>query len=906
MRRFTLTLMTGAVLALALVVPSNEPLRAQNRLVAQDSGHAALGLALRRLSTAATFLQTTAHPDDENNGLFAWLSRGQGMRAVLFTMTRGNGGQNEIGPELFEDLAVVRTAELEAVHRYDGGEQYFARAVDFGYSFSVEETFRKWGKDEILGDAVRMIRTIRPDVITAMPPGGAGGGQHHQATALLTQEAFRAAADPTKYPDQIKEGLRPWAAKKLYFMAGFGGFMLPPPGMKVVNVDPNVYDPLLGRTYADIGAEARTMHKCQGAGQFLSFPGFSAAAQYRLADTIIPGEMDKTEAGLFDGIDTTLGALVSMAGPNPPPSLAAGVTAIADQAIRAQKAFASEGDNATIPAIVAGLAAVRSLRASLPSMGLSDAARYDIESRLVTKQKDFETAALLAAGVSLDAMSDDGLVYGGQPLKVTVVAVNRGPSSVEVAEVQLDGFTGSGTCKPATLAAGAVYTCASDVNVPPGAKLTAPYWKSMPDASRSIFEPEVAFGVPFSPTPFKATVRLKVADTKITTTAPVQYRYNTDIFAGEKRMELHVVPTFAVRVNPETAIVPAPAKAAVSSAKPAQGLVRTVFVTVINGTKAQASGSVSLKAPDGWQVVPASAPVSFSHEDEALTVRFNVKMPAAIAPGDYTLKATVTSPAAPGQVFDEGYQVVEYPHIQRHHVLHAAASVFKVQSVKTTPNVNVGYIMGVGDVVPDALEQIGAKVTLINSDELAWGDLSKYQVIFTGIRAYERRQDLRAHNRRLLDYAEAGGTVIVQYNKMEFNDAQFGPYPARVSSSRATDENAPVMVLVPNNPVFNLPNKVTEASWKGWVQERGLYFLGGKDDRYVDLLQIDEPFEYNKGLKKGALVEASVGKGRWLYLGLGLWRQVMYGTPGAYELLANMVNLGKVPVSAAELMPVKK
>ena len=329
-------------------------------------------------------------------------------------------------------------------------------------------------------------------------------------------------------------------------------------------------------------------------------------------------------------------------------------------------------------------------------------------------------------------------------------------------------------------------------------------------------------------------------------------------------------------------------------------------MTVINGTKSAASGSVTLAAPEGWQVTPASSPVTFSHEDEARTVRFAVKMPAALAPGDFTLKAAMTSPAAPGVTFDRGYQVVEYPHIQRHHVLHDAASAFKVQSVKTTPGVNVGYIMGVGDVVPDALEQIGAKVTLIDADELAWGDLSRYQVIFTGIRAYERRQDLRAYNRRLLDYAEAGGTVIVQYNKTEFNEAQYGPYPARVSSSRATDENAPVIMLVPNNPVFNLPNKVTDATWKGWVQERGLYFLGEKDAKYADLLQIDEPFEFNKGLKKGALVEAIAGKGRWLYVGLGLWRQVMAGTPGAFELLANMVNLGKVPVGAAELTAATK
>ena len=502
MKRSICVLVIGAMAALALSSSPLGVLRAQNRVVAQDTGHAALGLALRKLGTAATFLQVTAHPDDENSGLFASLGRGQGMRAVLFTLTRGNGGQNEIGPELFEDLAVVRTAELMAVHRYDGAEQYFGRAVDFGYSFSIEETFRKWGKDEILGDTVRMIRMIRPDVITAMRPDGTGGGQHHQASALLAQEAFKAAADPNRYPEQIKEGLLPWQAKKLYFMMGFGRMMQPPPGMKVVSVDANVYDALLGRTYADLGAEARTMHKCQGMGQFLPLPGPSAV-QYRLADSSIAGQVDKTETGLFDGIDTTLAELVSLAGPNPPQALTAAVSAIAGQAARAQQAFATEGDSATIPAITAGLTAVRALRAQLASIGLSEGARYDIDNRLDTKQKDFESAALLAYGVSLDVMSDDGLVYGGQPLKVTVLAVNRGAADVNVMQVGLEGFTNAGSCKPAVLAKGAVYTCASEAVVPAGAKLTEPYWKSIPGrlpfdlrAGRSLRSPVRADAVP--------------------------------------------------------------------------------------------------------------------------------------------------------------------------------------------------------------------------------------------------------------------------------------------------------------------------------------------------------------------------------------------------------------------------
>jgi hypothetical protein len=245
--------------------------------------------------------------------------------------------------------------------------------------------------------------------------------------------------------------------------------------------------------------------------------------------------------------------------------------------------------------------------------------------------------------------------------------------------------------------------------------------------------------------------------------------------------------------------------------------------------------------------------------------------------------------------FINGYQEIEYPHVQRRQVIKPADVTVKVEDVKSTPNLTVGYIVGVGDQVPPALQQLGAKVTFIEQDELAWGDLSNYDVIMTGVRAYERRADLRAYNRRLLEYAERGGTVIVQYNKFEFNQAQYGPYPASVSSNRVSDETAPVKMLVPKHPVFIFPNTIGPATWNGWVQERGLYFLGAKDPRYVDLISMTDSFQDNPGEKLGSFVEGTVGKGRWIYLGLGLWRQLPAGTDGAYQLLANLISLPKAP-----------
>ncbi|MEO8369968.1 MAG: NEW3 domain-containing protein, partial [Candidatus Solibacter sp.] len=386
----------------------------------------------------------------------------------------------------------------------------------------------------------------------------------------------------------------------------------------------------------------------------------------------------------------------------------------------------------------------------------------------------------------------------------------------------------------------------------------------------------------------RATFHLKAGNVEVTREVPVQFRYVKDIFFGDKRMELNVVPQFSVRATPPLAVIPA-------GAKPVE---REIHVTVTNGTKGAAQTTVTLALPSGWKATPASVPVNFSHEDESLSARFQVTAPPQAKIGQYTLRAVVTSAATGAEKFDQGYQVIEYPHIQRRHVMEAAEITLKVVDVKVTANIKVGYIAGAGDQVPDALQQLDAKLAFIEPDEMAWGDLSKHDVIVTGVRAYERRSDLRAYNRRLLDYAERGGTVIVQYNKMEFNQSEYGPFPAKVSGNRICDELVPVKVLVPAHSVFTYPNKIDARTWEGWVQERGLYFLGEKDKKYTDLVSMVDSFKDNPGEKLGSLVEAKVGKGRWIYLGLALWRQLPAGTDGAYQLLANLISLPKVATPA--------
>ncbi len=905
----------------------------------EEQGHVALGLELRHLANTGIFMHTTAHPDDENNGLLVMLNRGQGYRTALATATRGNGGQNEIGAEIFEALGVLRTGELAALHRFDGAEQYFTRAVDFGYSFGIDETFEKWGRDEIIADYVRLIRTIRPDVIVTLPPTGNAGGQHHMASAVITRDAYKLAGDPTKFPEQIKDGLRPWQAKKLYHLAAFGFPGEAPVIGRALRVNSGVYDQLLGKTYNEIGTEARSMHKCQGMGQLLSLPSPASVATYQLDEATLPGQMQKDETSLFDGVDSSLASLARFAGARAPRDLMDGLTTITTATQAAQKAFDAVSDEATMKPLLDGLFAVRVLRRELRAMAIDDAGKYEIDVRLRQKEGEFQQAIILAHGIKIEALADDGIVVPGQPVKVNVIVANRGAGEVAIKNVKFDGFdpsTGSGqtgACAMTAFSGGGfsfpganrrpaaaessmpsvrkdqVAHCEPTLTVPARARVSEPYWRRKGDQGRYTFDADAPFGLPMRPSPFYVQVTLTLpGGEEIISGLPVQHRYEGDIFSGEKRTELLVVPAFSVRVTPQVAIVPAssirttpPRATTPRGARPAAARStggaptadREIRVTVLNDTTGPAETSVTLELPQGWTATPAEQPVRFTRTDESQTVRFLLKPSSSVGAGEFHVKAIVS---AAGQSYNRGFQVIEYPHIKRYHIYDEADATLKVINVRTPSDLLIGYVMGVGDQVPPAIEQLGAKVQLLTAEDLAWGDLAKFSAIVTGVRAYERRDDLRANNSRLLDYVFKGGTMIVQYNKFEFNDAQYGPYPAKVSANRVTDENAEVKAVAAHSQLLTTPNEIGEAAWKNWVQERGTYFLAeDKDSRYRDVLTMEDNFPYNKGVKTGALVEANYGKGRWVYVALGLWRQLPVGTDGAYQILANLISLGKPP-----------
>ena len=812
--------------------------------------------------------------------------------------------------------------------------------MDFGYTIDINETLAQWGRDEIIGDYVRLIRTIRPDVISAMSATAIGPGQHahHAMSAILSHEAYKVAGDPAKYPEQIKEGLRAWQPKKFYFTVGGPGGGNTPAGTRTCRLDLALYDSLLGKTFSEIGTEARSMHKCQGQAQLLALPGPSAST-FQLAESTIPGQMDKDERTMFDGVDTTIAGLAKLAGARPPKDLVDGLTVMAAAVQTAQKKFDGESDSAALAPLLEGLHTLRVLRGLLRAMPIDDTARFEIDFRLRQKEREFQQATLVAAGVRVEALADDGVVVPGQPVKVSVIIANRGATEVTVKQVKFDGLDGNAACAltaavagggggrgagagaaaangpPPTISSlknGQVGRCDPTLKIPADARVSEPYWHRINNAGRYVFDADAPFGLPFRPTPFYVQLTLgfprgggnpgNLGNEEVIDGLPVQYRYEGDIFSGEKRMDLLVVPAFSVAISPDIAMIPAAVvrtASPASAARPAAAASREMRVTVVNDTQGAAETAVKLELPQGWTASTAEQAVKFTRQDESQTVRFQIKPAPNTAPGEFHVRAIVTSGA---QTFERGFQVIEYPHIRRQHFYDDANATLKVLDVKSAPNLTVGYVMGTGDQVAAFIEQLGAKVEMLGPDALAWGDLAKYDTIVLGIRAYERRDDLRANNRRLLEYVQNGGTLIEQYNRAVINDA-YGPYPAKISNDRITDEHAPVEILDPAHPVFNTPNKISDAAWSGWVQERGLSFLGEKDSRYRDLVQMTDPFPQNPGVKRGALVEASYGKGRWIYIALGLWRELPAGVDGAYPILANLISLGaKAPAAPARAL----
>jgi LmbE family N-acetylglucosaminyl deacetylase len=867
---------------LTLLAAGAAPAAAQHAPLPHDTGAVGLGLALRRLPVSARVLYVTAHPDDENNGTLVALSRGRGVATALLTLTRGEGGQNAIGAELFEALGVLRTQELAAVHAYDGVRQYFGQAFEFGFSVSLEETLARWGREATLGDVVRAVRDFRPDVMLTMSL-EAPGHQHHTASAQLAREAFRAAADPSRFPEQLQRGLRPWQARKLY-QGGTGGGDPSAAGAAVL-LALGRYDPLLGMSWAEFGSLARSFHRSQSARQLRLAPGERGEARYLLVDAepaVVGAELD-----LFDGIDTSLTGLARLVPGEAPALVGRGLRAVQDCAERAQAALDPARPESVLPDLRDGLGLLHELRDSLPRVPLTNEAQLELQDRLAESVAEFERAVALAHGLAFEVTSDDGEVTRSQPFRLVSSVWNHGGAPLRVQEVALglpEGWTSrrvSGDARE--LAPGSGLELVHEVVVGPRAALSRPYWSRRPASDRYEVQDPNLRGLPWSPPAVSATLRYTSAGVAASWQQPAVVRYPGRWVGGEKRKTVTVVPDLSLRLSPAFALFPSAGR------RPA---TREFRVSVLHNRRSASDASVSLVVPAGWRVAPAAARLRLGAEAEDAGVRFAVTPPAA-ASGAFSIRAEAVSE---GQAFGEGYQVVAYDHVEPRHFYAEAASVARVLDLRVAPKAQIGYVMGTGDEVPLAIAQLGLPVSLLSADDLAFADLTRYSAIVLGVRAYQARPDLRAAHQRLMGYVSDGGHLIVQYHQSaEFNGPGEGwsphaPFPARVGSGRVTDENAPVEVLAPEAPVFRTPNRITQEDWEGWVQERGLQLLEASDARYLELVAAADPFPANPGSQRGLLVEAKLGKGTWTYVGLGLFRQLPAGTPGAYRLLANLLS----------------
>lgn len=886
-----------------------------------NSAAAEAGLLLRQLGAARRVLLIAAHPDDEDTALLAELDRSRGVRTAYLSLTRGEGGQNVIGPELGEGLGLVRTGELLAARRLDGAEQYFTRAYDFGYSKTAEETFEHWPREQLLRDVVWRIRTFRPHVVVSVFSGTPSDGHgHHQVAGLLARRAFRAAADSARFSDQLDHGVDAWAADKLYRRAWSD------PDRATLRVSTGDYDPLLGRSPFQLAMEGRSQHRSQGFGAVQPpGPRFTRLQLLENRTGAPPG------ASLFAGVDTSLAGLADAlpAGEQTREEMRERVEALRRSAGAARDSLRVLDAGAAVPPLRRALAAAREAERLAASAGEEGTRRVLARQAAVARR-----ALLTASGVSVRFRAEDDLWVPGQPLRVHAELWNGSDVAVGARAPDLDLPSG---WEVRLLPADSVRPTASErsrfygsepalaggrgsMEVPAGEMARWTFRVTVPDtasATRQYFlrrerdgdlyrwpdDPELR-GQPHSPplATGRLPLRLESAGSgrPVVTAVRREVRYRgVDEARGEYWRPVYVVPRLSVAARPEVVISPI-----------GEGAARTDTVTVSVRSHVADSirAALSLRLPDGWSAHPdrrtarlagrgASETRSFVLRDSGPTPSPGIGGGDDASDGPWTahraaaeVRAAPTARDGERGPWDREFSVVDYPHIEPVPLFRDADLRIERFPVEVDRDRRVGYVMGTGDDVPTAIRQLGLPVTTIDAERLRAGDLGEFDVIVLGVRAYEVREDLQAANARLLDWVRQGGTLIVQYNKYEFVEGGYAPFRATMARphDRVTDERAEVTLLHPESPPLSSPNDIGDRDFRDWVQERGLYFLHEWGDPFTPLLSMADPGEE---ARRGGLLVAPLGQGLYVYTGLAFFRQLPSGVPGAYRLFANLLSL---------------
>ena len=803
--------------------------------------------ALDKLQVMGTVLYVAAHPDDENTAVLATLSKGRNLRTAYLAMTRGGGGQNLIGPELGDALAAIRTQELLAARRIDGAEQFFTSAVDFGFSKTATETLRVWNHEAVLGDVVRTIRTLRPDVIlTRFPPDERAGHGHHTASALLAIEAFKAAADPARFPEQLKAGLRPWQATRLLWNHFRFSDDAPKPAPGSLTLDVGAYDPILGRSYGELAGESRSQHRSQGFG-VLSQRGERLESFELLAGS-------PAKADLFEGVDLSWNRIP-------------GGRNVASLLREARQGFKPDRPAAILPLLHRALLALRALPAEVRAEPIVQAKAAELEEALRT-----------TTGLWAEAIADRQQAAPGDPLTVNAMLLARG-SGPKLEALTLEAVTPEGTRVLETRAIGAPLADNAPrretftFTVPEGTPLAQPHWLGGPGSAAWA-------GLPESPAPFRLRARLGLPDGSFEVTVPVQFRFRDPVL-GERYQPLAVVPPVLVALGESVQLF-------------SEAEARDLHLRVLAGAR-QAAGRLRLRVPEGWKAEPSERAFALSKAGAEQDLVFRLTPPAAPTSGELRVDVDTGAGFAPAR----GLVKVDHPHIPLQTLLPEAKARLERLALKHNGR-RIGYVMGAGDEVPQALRRVGYEVDLLTDEALGREDLGRYDALVLGVRAFNTRPALQTLKARLHAYVEQGGTEIVLYtvntgfpgiNAGMVTD-QIGPYPFKVGRKRVTEEDAPVRFLKPDHPVFHVPNELTAKDFEGWIQERSLYHAEGWDAHYEPLLGMSDHGEKEDG---GALIVADHGKGHYVYTGLAFFRQLPDGVPGATRLFANLLALGKRP-----------
>lgn len=809
----------------------------QKRLTATEIHH-----NLQKLNFLGTALYVAAHPDDENTRLISYLSNHVKAQTVYISLTRGDGGQNLIGPELRELLGVLRTQELLAARRVDGGKQRFSRANDFGFSKHPDETLEIWDKEAVLGDLVRAIRDLKPDIIINRfdhrSPGTTHG--HHTASAMLGFEAFDITNDKSVYPEQLNT-LEPWQPKRLFFNTSwwfYGGRENFEKADKsnLAKVDVGVYYQDLGISNNEIAAQASSQHLCQGFGRI----GTRGSQDEYLE--FLKGEPLKNNADLFEGINTTW-------------SRFKGGAAIGAILIEIEKEFNFQNPASHVPALVKAYSLLQ---------------QVENEHWKTLKSKELKDLILACAGIYLETNAQNASAVPGEDIKINVEAINRSNQEITLSSITLgNGLVTKQVGK--LLKNNQREQLEFDFTIPGNKEYTVPYWLNETGSmGMYVVNDKSQIGQPESPVAFNATFNLFFDGITIPIVKPIIRKYSKPD-KGELFEPFVVLPQVTIGFVDDVLIF-------------ADGSPKEIPVVVKAG-KNKVTGQVTLSIPDGWSISPKSIPFELSKKGETKEVRFT------LTPPNLENEATITAHVDSGSTtFSRELIEIDYDHVPKQSILLPAKAKIVRLNIKKDGNL-IGYIQGAGDKVPESLEQIGYDVETLNVDAIQPEDLVKYDGIVMGIRAYNTVDALKFKQQMLLDYVENGGNLIVQYNTARRWGSQFeniAPYPLTISRDRVTDEFAPVEIIAKNHDLVNIPNKIEDADFKGWVQERGLYFPNEWSDDFTPILSMNDKGE---SPKKGSLLVAPFGKGNYIYTGLSFFRELPAGVPGAYKLFANMLSL---------------